>query len=183
MEPDNSDVDDTEVVPPVDDADGVTDDDTDDAALPADATTTPTVDDPPISNSQDPSPVASPENTPETLPPAPAATTAPPATPVTSDIAPAPEPPPQQPSWKAEEAAFLRSVEPEAVAKEETHHAAKLDQIVAFARTRKSFKREDIRLLLSLPRRTADTYLSELVASGRLIHIGPKSHGRYEVAG
>jgi len=89
----------------------------------------------------------------------------------------------QQPSWKAEEAAFLRSVSSEGIAKEREHHDEKLERIMAFAKTKRSFTRKDVRLFFSLPTRTATTYLDELVAAGRLIRTGSGAGEKFKVVG
>jgi hypothetical protein len=57
--------------------------------------------------------------------------------------------------------------------------AAKLDRILAFAKAKGHFTSRDIRLQLVMPKRTADVYLDQLVASGRLSRRGSNHSTEY----
>ncbi len=91
---------------------------------------------------------------------------------------------PSQPDDAASEHARLvalgRSLLPKANATRAAHKQKHMDRIVALVGEQGTMLRQELILIMHMSAAQIDRYLHELVAEGKLRHIGAHNHGKYE---
>jgi predicted HTH transcriptional regulator len=80
-------------------------------------------------------------------------------------------------SWLTSYQKTLRTLGTLGLRKKRQKH---LDRVVELAGERGSITRQELRLAMRMSAAQIDKYTHELVATGRLRHIGAHDHGRYE---